>query len=61
MTIYARIAEYFHTLISKFLNEDDEELDLAGAIEGDLTEYVETLNKETNVIPMARARPSHAA
>ncbi|MGJ7039171.1 hypothetical protein J2Y63_002426 [Shinella sp. BE166] len=65
MTILTRISTYLHTLISKFLNDDDD--DRAGAPEGDLTSFLvdsldRELNGESNVIQLARARTSsHAA
>lgn len=62
MTILTRISTYLHTLISKFLNDDDR----AGAPEGDLeTSLVDSLdrelNGENNVIQLARARTSSRA
>lgn len=47
MNILTRISTYFHSLISKFLNEDDD--DRAGAPEGDLTTFlVDSLDRELN-------------
>lgn len=48
MTILTLITTYFHSLISKFLNEDDD--DRAGAPEGDdLTTFlVDSLDRELN-------------